>query len=282
MSRVIALAFLCVALIAAGCGGDDGEAPQATETASLTPLSTVVPSPTVVDASPTNAPLAPTGTPMVIAPTQAPSTGAAQVMRRGTTDRYQVVLTFDAGADAGFTSQILDTLGANGITAAFGITGRWAEQNPQLLQRIVRDGHQLINHSYSHPSFTGYSTGAPPLTQVQRWDQLDRTEAIVRDLTGASTLPYFRPPYGDYDDGINADVGARGYAYNVMWTIDSMGWNGLGADGIVQRCLAQAVPGAIYVFHVGSASRDAAALQRVIDGLRNAGYALVPLSAFAQ
>jgi hypothetical protein len=56
--------------------------------------------------------------------------------------------------------------------------------------------------------------------------------------------------------------------------VDSLGWNGLPADQIVERCLSLAEPGAIYVFHVGSASQDAAALQAVIDGLRTRGYAI--------
>ena len=185
-----------------------------------------------------------------------------------------VAFSFDAGSDAGFTYQILDTLSANGIVASFGITGRWAEQNPDLLRRIAQEGHHLINHSYNHPSFTGLSTGLPPLTQAERWEQLDRTEAIVKDLTQATTKPYFRPPYGDYDDSVNADVYARGYLYNVMWTVDSRGWTGIEAAEIVERCLDLAEPGAIYVFHVGAASQDANALQQIIDGLRAAGYAI--------
>jgi peptidoglycan/xylan/chitin deacetylase (PgdA/CDA1 family) len=206
--------------------------------------------------------------------TSTPASGSAQVVRKGDTGSKTVFLTFDAGADAGFTAQILDTLKANGIVTAFGVTGRWAEQNPDLVRRIAQEGHSLINHSYDHPSFTGRSTNTPPLTQPQRWEQLDRTEGIIQDLAGVSTKPYFRPPYGDYDDSVNADLYARGYLYNVMWTVDSLGWNGLAAEAIVERCLSLAKPGAIYVFHVGSASQDAAALQGTIDGLREMDYSI--------
>jgi len=192
-----------------------------------------------------------------------------------------VVLTFDAGADAGYTSQILDTLAANGIVAAFGITGAWAEDNPDLLRRIVAEGHELINHTYDHSSFTGLSTTRPPLSQATRWEQLDRTEAIVQQTAGASTLPYFRPPYGDYDDSVNADVGARGYRYNVMWTVDSFGWYGYEAPRIIEKVMNEVSPGAIIIMHVGSASQDGPALQRVIDGLEQRGYGFVPLTAIA-
>jgi peptidoglycan/xylan/chitin deacetylase (PgdA/CDA1 family) len=185
-----------------------------------------------------------------------------------------VALSFDAGSDAGHAGAILDTLAANGIRASFGMTGRWAEQNPALLQRMVSDGHHLINHTYDHASMTGASTGPRPQTREERWSELDRTEEIIATLTGATTKPYFRPPYGAYDASVNEDVGARGYAYNVMWTIDSRGWMGWSAGAIAQRCLELAQPGAIYVFHVGSASQDGPALQGVIDGLRARGYAI--------
>jgi len=212
------------------------------------------------------------------APTSTPLVGYAQVIRKGDPSQKTVFLTFDAGADAGFTAQILDTLKANDIVAGFSVTGRWAEQNPELLRRIAQEGHTLINHSYDHSSFTGLSTSKPPLTQAERWEQLDKTESVVKDLTGVSTKPYFRPPYGDYDDSVNADLYARGYVYNLMWTVDSQGWNGLAAEAIVERCLSLAEPGAVYVFHVGSDSQDAAALQDITDGLRQAGHSfgLVP------
>jgi peptidoglycan/xylan/chitin deacetylase (PgdA/CDA1 family) len=208
--------------------------------------------------------------------TSTPTAGRAEVVRKADVSGKTVLFTFDAGADAGFTAQILDTLKANDIIAGFGVTGRWAEQNPALVRRIAQEGHTIINHSYDHPSFMGRSTGLPPLTQAQRWEQLDKTESIIQDLAGVSTKPYFRPPYGDYDDSVNADLFARGYLYNLMWTVDSLGWNGLAADAIVERCLTLAEPGAIYVFHVGSASQDAAALQAIIDGLRDMGYTIGP------
>jgi peptidoglycan/xylan/chitin deacetylase (PgdA/CDA1 family) len=212
-----------------------------------------------------------------VAPTTPPAGGPAQVVRYGDTSRKVVAFTFDAGSDAGYTGLILDILRDNGITASFGMTGRWAEKYPDLLQRVVNEGHTLINHTYTHRSFTGYSDGAGGLSQEERWEELDSTEQIVQDLTGATTKPYFRPPYGDYDESVNADVGARGYSYNVMWAVDSRGWTGIPAAEITQRCLDLGEPGAIYVFHVGSASQDGPALQGIIDGLRADGFEITDL-----
>ncbi len=272
----LVLAF-ALAAIAFACGGDTPSAsPAATRSPSPSAQPTATQEATATSTpEPTAAP-APEPTPASVV-TPPPTAGPAQVVRRGDASRQMVAFTFDAGSDAGYTAQILDTLKANGIIAAFGVTGKWAEQNPDLLKRIASEGHGFINHSYDHPSFTGNSTGKLSLTQAERWEQLDRTEGIVQQLTGETTKPYFRPPYGDYDDSVNAAAGARGYAYNVMWTVDSYGWKGIAAADITQRCLDLAAPGAIYIFHVGSASQDGPALQSVIDGLRAAGYSIGPL-----
>ena len=200
-------------------------------------------------------------------------TGPAVVVYRGNPNRLAVALTFDAGADRGYAEYILDVLLYLGVPASFGMTGAWAERNPDLVQRMAAEGHRLMNHTYDHGSFTGLSTRRRPLTAEQRWAQLDRTEQIIYDLTGQSTLPLFRAPYGDTDASVLRDIAARGYAYNVLWTVDSGGWQYLSAGAITQRCLRQAVPGAIYVMHVGVESQDAVALPAIIAGLRDAGYA---------
>lgn len=196
-------------------------------------------------------------------------------IRRFDTQEKVMFLTFDAGADRGFTVQILDTLKRNGIKSSFGMTGVWAEQNPDLIQRIHNEGHHFINHSWNHPSF-------PTLTSAQRADQLKRTENLIRTQTGVDMRPYFRPPYGEYNDAVLADLAANGYTINVMWTTDTLGWNGLSAAQITQRVIDQAVPGGIVLMHVGAASQDAAALQPMIDQLRARGYRFESVADFIE
>jgi len=196
----------------------------------------------------------------------------AQTVDRAPTAEKRVALTFDAGADRGYTEQILDTLRAARVKASFGVTGQWAEANPDLLRRIVADGHHLINHTYSHDSFTGLSTGRGPKTAEARAKELAQTEQAVQRIASVSTKPYFRPPYGDMDASVAEDVYAQGYDVVAMWTVDSQGWNGLSRSGIEARCLRMATPGAIYIFHVGSAAQDGPALPAVIEGLRERGY----------
>jgi len=105
--------------------------------------------------------------------------------------------------------------------------------------------------------------------------ELERTENLLQAMSGRSTRPYFRPPYGDSDAGVLKDVGDAGYDYTIMWTVDSLGWNHLPARGIVDRCLKNAGPGVIYVFHVGADSEDVQALGPIIEGLRARGLGFV-------
>ncbi len=200
-------------------------------------------------------------------PAVGPTLGRSVIVDRGPAACNTVALTFDAGADRGYAELILDILRENQVTASFGMTGQWAADNEDLVRRMAEEGHQLINHTWSHRSFTGFS--APPgLNAVQRRIELERTEELIQGLTGKSTRPYFRPPYGDLNDGALRDVSDAGYDYTIMWTVDSFGWNHLPARGIVERCLSRAGPGVIYIFHVGAQSQDAFALGPIIEGLR--------------
>lgn len=187
------------------------------------------------------------------------------VVTRVATDEPVVALTFDAGSDRGYAGEILDTLAAHGVVATFGMTGRWAESNPDLLRRMVSDGHALINHTYDHPHMETLSTDL-------RLQQLARTEEIIEGIVGMTTKPYFRPPYGAYNDQVLIDIAAAGYRYSIMWTVDCLGWKGLPPTEVAARCEGALEPGAILLMHVGAASTDYAALEDVIAVIDERGY----------
>jgi len=194
------------------------------------------------------------------------------MVTRGPTARRGVLLTFDAGADTGYAGQILDTLKAAGVTATFGITGRWAEQNAALVRRIVAEGHSIVNHTYDHRSFTGVSTHSAPLSPDERIAEITHADQVLTGLAGHPIRPWFRLPYGDGGHDVQAQVFQAGYRYVLGWTVDSLGWQGLSASAISTRCLSRAAPGVIYLFHVGSQSQDAAALPGMIQSLKDQGY----------
>jgi peptidoglycan/xylan/chitin deacetylase (PgdA/CDA1 family) len=190
-----------------------------------------------------------------------------------------VALTFDAGADRGYAEDILDTLLDAHIPATFGMTGQWAQNYPDLVQRMAADGHMVIDHTLDHRSFTGLSDHLGGLSAAKRQQELLDADAIIAPLIGHSTCPWYRLPYGDSDARIIGDVAEIGYTQQVGWTIDTLGWRGAPVQSIVDRSLRLAAPGAVYVMHVGIESRDGPALPTIIEGLQGMGYGFATVAA---
>ncbi|MCU7731232.1 polysaccharide deacetylase family protein, partial [Actinoplanes sp. KI2] len=158
---------------------------------------------------------------------------------------------------------------ANGITGGFGMTGRFAQQNPAEAKNVATQGHKIFNHSYSHPDFL-------TLTQAQRWAQLDKAEAAFR-AAGIVSAGWFRAPYrsGYLDAGLNRDLALHGYYINADWTFDTTGYKGADWATVSSRIDKYTVPGAIIVMHVSIPSTDPGNLQQIIDKLKGMGYGFV-------
>jgi peptidoglycan/xylan/chitin deacetylase (PgdA/CDA1 family) len=183
-----------------------------------------------------------------------------------------VALTFDAGSDRGYVDDILDTLAYAHIPATFGMTGQWARNYPETVQRMAAEGHMVINHTFDHRSFTGLSDRLGGLSASRRQQELLDADAIIAPLIGHTTCPWYRLPYGDGDRRVVPDVAEVGYNQQVGWTIDTLGWRGAPVQDIVARSLRLAAPNAVYVMHVGIQSRDGPALPSIIEGLAAMGY----------
>jgi peptidoglycan/xylan/chitin deacetylase (PgdA/CDA1 family) len=226
------------------------------------------------------------GTASADVPTVVPATASARAVRLAfqqpgikywtlPVTRRVVALTFDAGSDLGYTAMILDTLKAEGVHATFGITGDWATAHPEMVIRMASEGHEVMNHSMHHYSFTTQTMVHPLLSRAARQADVREADAVFARLIGHTTAPFWRPPYGAIDASVEADLGAIGYRYIIMWTIDTLGWNGMSRSGIVSRVASRAVPGAIIAGHVGSQSQDGPALRAMIDVLRAQGYGFI-------
>jgi peptidoglycan/xylan/chitin deacetylase (PgdA/CDA1 family) len=162
------------------------------------------------------------------------------------------------------------------VTASFGILGQWAEANPDLVRRMVDEGHMLFNHSWSHASLTGATTGTAPLTNAELLQELEQTERVVAEITGGYQMqPYFRPPYGDYDASSLASLAQSGYSMALLWSCDSRDSLGATAEEILSTCIDTAQPGRIVLLHVGAQSAAYEALPRIIAALREQGFSFV-------
>jgi peptidoglycan/xylan/chitin deacetylase (PgdA/CDA1 family) len=181
-----------------------------------------------------------------------------------------VALTFDGGASSVPTPPILSALREAGVRATMFMTADYVQRNPGLVVQMARDGHEFGNHSATHPDMTG-------LSDAQIVAELDRLERSVLELTGRSTRPWFRPPYGAQNQRVVTTVAGQGY-YTIMWTADSADWRPEIAPSVVEgRLLSQATPGAILIQHLGS-PQSGQVTGRVVTALKARGVGMGTLS----
>lgn len=189
---------------------------------------------------------------------------------RGDTSKKQVIFTFDGGAGAQSLAEILNTLQKHNVKSTFFVTGKWANANSAGLKQISSAGHEIFNHTYNHPNLTTIDDQA-----IKQEFQL--AEQVVRNLTGKSTKPYFRPPFGARNQHVLDVAWTEGYR-SVYWTIDALDWQeSATASSVKQRILNNVAPGNIYLMHIGD-DITGQVLDEVFTTIKNRGYSIVSLS----
>lgn len=255
-------------LTAAACADAPARAVAPEPTATAVPTDTPTPAPPT--ATPT--PVPPTATPVPPTPTPRPVVAAGmQEVARGRADDPRLALTFDCGSDdgAGASASILDTLKANGIKVTFFMTGQYATRYPDLVKRMHAEGHELANHSWTHGDFTKMSDAAVR-------SELARTEQVVKELTGQSTKPWMRMPFGARTQHTWDVVSGEGYT-SVFWTLDSGDWLPEATVSLVRERLERAGNGFIVVEHC-AAPQSAEALPGILQSLKTKGLSVVTVS----
>jgi len=193
-------------------------------------------------------------------------------------------LTFDAGANADGVQSILGTLAKYHVKATFNLTGNFVRDYPAPAKAIAAAGHRIGDHSVSHP-YPGFVKAK--LTDTQMRDQVLSAESQIASVTGADPWPWFRFPYGDYNQHAISVVNGTGFV-PVGWTVDTLGWKGtsggITAQTVLNRVLGSLQPGEIALMHCGSnpddhSTLDADALPAVIQSLQARGYSFVTVDA---
>lgn len=177
-----------------------------------------------------------------------------------------VYLTFDNGYEQGFTPGILDVLKEEDVPATFFVTGHYVSSEPELVKRMVAEGHIVGNHSHSHPDFTR-------LSRDRIKEELDRVEAAVAELTGQKEMIFLRPPRGTFNEETLKWTSELGYT-QVFWSLAFNDWQvdqQRGWKYAYDQIMGQIHPGAIILLHTVSQD-NAEALQRVIRDLRKQEY----------
>lgn len=189
---------------------------------------------------------------------------------KGNPDRKQIIFTFDGGAGANSTQRILDVAKKHGAKVTFFVTGKFTEKNPELIKQIAADGHETFNHTYSHP----YLTQA---TDEKIREEFSKTEEIVKNLTGKTTKPFFRPPYGDRNKHVLEIAQSEGYQ-SVFWTFDALDWmTNKTANEVKQRIYDKLSNGAVILMHIGD-DITGEILDEVFTKIENEGYKIASLT----
>lgn len=186
------------------------------------------------------------------------------------TEKKRVSISFDAAWGNEDTQVLLDILAENNVKATFFMTGGWVESYPEDVKKIAEAGHDLGNHSENHKQMS-------QLTASDCESELFSVHEKVKALTGIS-MCLFRPPYGDYNNQLIEVAGQLNY-HVIQWSVDSLDWKNYGADSIVDTVLnhKNLKNGAIILMHNGAQyTKDA--LPRVISGLKEKGFEIVPIS----
>jgi peptidoglycan/xylan/chitin deacetylase (PgdA/CDA1 family) len=230
-----------------------------------TPLSKITPT----EGHGSNLPMeTPQQIPLRITPSERPWISAGQPGNR-------VALTFDAGGEPDGYNQILAALAARRVRVTFFLTGQFVEKFPEAARAIAQAGHELGNHSYSHPAFTR-------LSETEIATQLAQAEQVIKKICGRSAKPLFRFPYGESNRYAETVVMNLGYQA-VSWSLDSLDSVDppKTASYLVERVLRRTKPGMIVLLHIGVPA-TAEALPQILDGLKEKGLEVVPISVLMQ
>lgn len=179
------------------------------------------------------------------------------------TTRPVLALTFDDGPHPELTPKLLDILRQKGVRATFFVLGGNVAKYPEIARRIVAEGHEIANHSYSHPAL-------PRLGAARLKDEVGGTCDIIQQVTGRRPAS-MRPPYGALNASVEHAL-LRDYGLNiVLWSVDPLDWKRPGAAEVARRLVEGARPGAILLahdIHPGTIE----AIPEVIAQLKSQGY----------
>jgi peptidoglycan/xylan/chitin deacetylase (PgdA/CDA1 family) len=186
----------------------------------------------------------------------------------------KVALTFDDVPDPRYTPKVLDVLHNKKVSATFFVVGTRSRNHPDLVKRIHMEGHNIGNHSYSHPDFSKLS-----LFKVQ--EQISCAEKEIQGLVGFQPK-LVRPPYGEILPQQLEWAKLKGYTV-VNWDVDSSDWRQLTANQVFRNVTSSVRPGSVVLMHAGGGegqnlSGTVQALPRIIDWLRAHNYEPVTLS----
>ncbi len=181
-------------------------------------------------------------------------------------EEKKVALSFDAAWGNDDTETLINILAEYDAKATFFVVGAWVDKYPESVKQLSDAGHQIMNHSNTHPYMT-------KIDATQKIDELNSCNKKIYEITGVSPT-LFRPPYGDYDNATIDAVESLGM-HTIQWDVDSLDWkDNATADSIYQRVTSKVENGSIVLFH-NDAEHTPEALGNILKTLKDDGYEFV-------
>ena len=182
------------------------------------------------------------------------------------TDKKQIAISFDAAWGNDDTEQLIKILGEYKVPATFFVVGAWVDKYPESVKALSDAGHQIQNHSNTHPHM-------PQLSREQMRDEIESCNKKIADVTGV-TPTLLRPPYGDYDNAL-IEVMDSLKMHTIQWDVDSLDWKDSATpDSICKRVTSKVKNGSIVLFH-NDADHTPEALPTILKCLKDEGYEFV-------
>lgn len=195
----------------------------------------------------------------------------------GDEDQPVIYLTFDAGYENGYTAQILDVLRSHSAPAAFFLVGNYLQQEPELVQRMLDEGHIVGNHTWSHPDI------ATVQTKEALAEQLTKLEDLFREVTGQEMSKYYRPPQGKYSQDNLELAQSLGYT-TVFWSLAYVDWyenDQPTRDQAFAKLIPRIHNGAVVLLHSTSRT-NAEILDELLTAWEDLGYRFGTLDELTQ
>lgn len=185
----------------------------------------------------------------------------------GDTSKQTIYLTFDVGYENGNTGTLLDALKKHQAPATFFVVGNFIEDNPNLIKRMVKEGHTVGNHTYSHPDMSQISTKNSFQTE------LNKVELLYQDITGKKMTKFYRPPQGKYSQSNLKMAQELGY-YTFFWSLAYVDWyenDQPSHEEAFDKLVSRIHPGAIVLLH-STSSTNAEILDDLLTRWEKLGY----------
>lgn len=184
------------------------------------------------------------------------------------TDEKVCALSFDAAWGNEQTDTLLNILDEYDVKSTFFLVKQWVDEYPDSVKEISARGHDVENHSATHPHMNS-------LSEEKQKEEITSCNEAIQSLTGKSPT-LFRAPYGEYNNTLVQNVKALDM-YCVQWNIDSLDWKDPAPDDMVSRIEQNLTEGSVILLHNG-AKNTPEALPKIIEAIQNKGYRIVPVS----